>query len=139
MAGAPFRLTEMGVVGGNFGVVTSFEYRLHAVADIFGDPTFIPHEGDVLRRYQEWIAEAPKALGAILGITLGLSLPFLPEQWQGQPVIVVLTCWSGPASENDHARVRDNYRQNYARLARIKARFDSTNLFRLNQNIEPLP
>jgi hypothetical protein len=35
--------------GGNFGVVTSFEYRLHPVADILGGPKFFPLDGDVLR------------------------------------------------------------------------------------------
>jgi FAD/FMN-containing dehydrogenase len=92
--------------GGNFGVVTSFEYRLHDVADILGGPTFYPLESGVMRRYQEWIAEAPEALGAVLGITLGPPLPFVPEQWHGRPVIVVLTCWSGPATEDEAIRER---------------------------------
>ena len=90
--------------GGNFGVVTSFEYRLHAVSDILGGPTFYPLDADVMRHYQAWIAAAPEALGAILGITLGPPLPCLPEAWHGQPVIVVLTCWSGPPAEDTAVR-----------------------------------
>ncbi|WP_220250375.1 FAD-binding oxidoreductase [Billgrantia montanilacus] len=86
--------------GGNFGVVTSFEYRLHAVSDILGGPTFYPLEADVMRHYQEWIVAAPEALGAILGVTLGPPLSCLPEEWHGQPVIVVLTCWSGSPDED---------------------------------------
>jgi FAD/FMN-containing dehydrogenase len=92
--------------GGNFGVVTSFVYRLHAVADILGGPTFYPLDADVLRAYRALMAEAPEALGAILGITLGPPLPFLPETWHGRPVIVVLTCWSGPSGEDDAIRKR---------------------------------
>ncbi|MCG6659196.1 FAD-binding oxidoreductase [Halomonas campisalis] len=90
--------------GGNFGVVTSFEYRLHAVSDILGGPTFYPLDAEVMRHYREWIAAAPEALGAILGITLGPPLPCLPERWHGQPVIVVLTCWSGPPAEDAAVR-----------------------------------
>ncbi|MCH4562264.1 FAD-binding oxidoreductase [Halomonas sp. EGI 63088] len=92
--------------GGNFGVVTSFEYRLHDVADILGGPTFYPLEAEVIRGYRALIAEAPEALGAVLGITLGPPLPFVPEQWHGRPVVVVLTCWSGPATEDDAIRER---------------------------------
>ncbi|GGY10818.1 oxidoreductase [Litchfieldella qijiaojingensis] len=92
--------------GGNFGVVTSFEYRLHAVADILGGPTFYPLDADVIRGYRTLIAEAPEELGAILGITLGPTLPFLPETWHGRPVVVVLTCWSGPRGEDEAIRER---------------------------------
>ena len=56
--------------GGNFGVVTSFEYRLHPVADVLGGPTFYPLDGEVMRGYRRLIADAPDELGAILGITL---------------------------------------------------------------------
>ena len=92
--------------GGNFGVVTSFEFKLHPVADIFGGPTFYPIKGDILRGYRELIANAPEALGALFGLTLGPPLPFVPEQWHGQPVAVVLTCWSGSAQEDEKIRTR---------------------------------
>ncbi|MCZ6860543.1 MAG: FAD-binding oxidoreductase, partial [Alphaproteobacteria bacterium] len=43
--------------GGNFGVVTSFEYRLQPVREVFGGPTFYRVDGDVLRNYQRLMAE----------------------------------------------------------------------------------
>jgi FAD/FMN-containing dehydrogenase len=92
--------------GGNFGVVTSFEYRLHPVAEILGGPTFYPLDGDVLRGYRGLIAEAPEALGALFAVTLGPPLPFLPEAWHRRPVAVVLTCWSGPADQDEEVRAR---------------------------------
>ncbi len=92
--------------GGNFGVVTAFEYRLHEVADILGGPTFYPLEAGVFQAYREWIVEAPEALGAILGITLAPPLPFVPEGWHGRPAVVVLTCWSGAAREDEAIRER---------------------------------
>lgn len=87
--------------GGNFGVVTSFEYRLHPVADILGGPTFFPLDGDVLRGYRDLMAEAPEELGAILGLTLAPPAPFIPEEWHGKPVCVVLACWTGPTEEGE--------------------------------------
>lgn len=81
--------------GGNFGVVTSFEYRLHRVADIYGGPTFFVPDGDVLRRYREFILNAPEELGAIFAFTKAPPLPFLPPEWHGKPVAAVIACWSG--------------------------------------------
>ena len=46
--------------GGNFGVVTSFEYRLHAVGDVIGGPTVFALDADVLRGFGEVIARAPE-------------------------------------------------------------------------------
>ena len=85
--------------GGNFGVVTSFEFRLDEVADIFGGPTFFPLEGNVLRGYRDFIAGAPEQLGAVFALALAPPLPFLPEEWHGKPVAVVIACWTGAAEE----------------------------------------
>jgi hypothetical protein len=87
--------------GGNFGVVTSFEYRLHPVADVLGGPTFLPLDGAVLRGYRELIAEAPEELGALLAITLAPPAPFLDERWHGKPVAAVIACWTGPTEEGE--------------------------------------
>jgi FAD/FMN-containing dehydrogenase len=85
--------------GGNFGVVTSFEYRLHPVADILGGPTFFPLDGDVLRGYRDLMAKAPEELGALLAIAFAPPAPFRPSEWHGRTVAVVLTCWTGPVDE----------------------------------------
>lgn len=92
--------------GGNFGVVTSFEYRLHPVADILGGPTFYPLDGDILRGYRNLMIDAPEELGVLLVLTLGLPVPFLPEKWHGRPMAAVLTCWSGPAGQDEAVRGR---------------------------------
>ncbi|MFP3986714.1 FAD-binding oxidoreductase [Streptomyces sp. E11-3] len=92
--------------GGNFGVVTSFEFRLHPVADILGGPTVYPLDGDVIRRWRELIAEAPEELNALLVLALGPVVPFLPERWHGRPVCVVLTCWTGPSEHDDRIRAQ---------------------------------
>ncbi|MFE2021108.1 FAD-binding oxidoreductase [Streptomyces sp. NPDC059499] len=92
--------------GGNFGVVTSFAYRLHPVADILGGPTFYPLDVDVLRRYRELVAESDERLGALLVVGLGPPLPFLPERWHGRPLCGVVACWAGPEAQDDEIRAR---------------------------------
>ncbi|WP_274564753.1 FAD-binding oxidoreductase [Streptomyces spiramyceticus] len=92
--------------GGNFGVVASFEYRLHPVADILGGPTFYPLDGDVMRRYRDLIADSDEKLGALLVVALGPPVPFLPERWHGRPLCGVITCWTGPEGEDDQIRAR---------------------------------
>ncbi|GAA3535756.1 MULTISPECIES: FAD-binding oxidoreductase [Streptomyces] len=92
--------------GGNFGVVTSFAYRLHPIADILGGPTFFPLDADVIRRYRELVAEADERLGAVFLVGLGPPVPFLPERWHGRPVCGMVTCWTGPQEEDDRIRER---------------------------------
>jgi FAD/FMN-containing dehydrogenase len=89
--------------GGNFGVVTSFEYRLHEVADTIGGPTVYPLHGGVLRGFDELVARAPEELGMILGLALAPPLPFVPQEWHLKPAIVVLTCWTGARDEAEEA------------------------------------
>ena len=87
--------------GGNFGVVTSFEFRLHPLAEVLGGPTFFHVDGDVLRNYQTFIADAPEELGAIFAIVLAPQFPFVPEEWHGKPVMAVVACWSGSSDEDE--------------------------------------
>ena len=56
--------------GGNFGVVTSMEFRLHPVDQIYGGPMFFELEDarDVLKWFREFIVDAPEQLGAFPGV-----------------------------------------------------------------------
>jgi len=87
--------------GGNFGVVTSFEYRLHPVDMIYGGVViFSAEHGDAVGRfYRDYIANAPEEFGAFLGFHQGPPVPFLPEQWHGKPVCVIAGAWTGPLEE----------------------------------------
>ena len=87
--------------GGNFGVVTSFEYQMHPVGEVLGGPTFYRIDGETLRNYQKLMAEAPEELTVIFAITRGLPVPFLPEEWHGQPVMATVTCWCGSPERDE--------------------------------------
>ena len=75
--------------GGNFGVVTSFEFRLSPVKDIYGGPMFfeLDQAGDLLRFYREFIADAPEELGCFPAYQIAPPLPFIPEERHGEPFI----------------------------------------------------
>ncbi|MGZ4437115.1 MAG: FAD-binding oxidoreductase [Nocardioides sp.] len=83
--------------GGNFGVVTSFEFRLSPVKDIYGGPMFfeLDRAGDILRFYREFIQDAPEQLGFFPAFQIAPPLPFIPEDRHGEPFIALVSCWAG--------------------------------------------
>jgi FAD/FMN-containing dehydrogenase len=87
--------------GGNFGVATSFEYRLHPVAEVLGGVVMFPLERDVIRGFRDLMAGAPDGLGALLGLTLAPPAPFVPEEWHAKPIAAVIVCWSGATDEGE--------------------------------------
>jgi FAD/FMN-containing dehydrogenase len=90
--------------GGNFGVVTSFEYRLHEVAPqvLAG---VIVHPADdatnVLRYYRDFIADSPGELMTILNLRKAPAAPFLPEEVHGVPAVIIAVCYSGAIEEGE--------------------------------------
>jgi FAD/FMN-containing dehydrogenase len=79
--------------GGNFGVVVNFEYRLHELPPmVLGGMILWPAEkaADVLRRYREFIADAPDEIGGGVGFLTAPPAPFVPEALQGQHVVGII-------------------------------------------------
>jgi FAD/FMN-containing dehydrogenase len=91
--------------GGNFGVVTSFEYQLHPVRDIFAGIFFYPLEraGDVLEFYRDYVADAPEELGFFPAFQIAPPLPFIDESDVGKPFCAVVSCWAGPLDKGEQA------------------------------------
>lgn len=87
--------------GGNFGVVTSFEFQLHEVGDVVGGPMFYEFEDAtaVLEGYRDYIGHAPEALGCFFGWQIAPPLPFIPEDRVGDLFCVLVACWNGPHEE----------------------------------------
>jgi FAD/FMN-containing dehydrogenase len=92
--------------GGNFGVVTEFEFRLHPVGPIvFAGPVFwaIEDAPDVLRFYRDWIADAPDELMTIVVHRKAPPLPAVPRELHGQPVVAVVGCHAGSVDAGEAA------------------------------------
>jgi FAD/FMN-containing dehydrogenase len=83
--------------GGNFGVVTSFEYQLHPVKDIVAGLFFFPvaHARDVLEFYRDFIETAPEELGMFPAFQIAPPLPFIPEADHGKTFCILVCCWAG--------------------------------------------
>jgi FAD/FMN-containing dehydrogenase len=89
--------------GGNFGVCTSLEYRLHPVKDVYWGPMFYEAEEteNVLRFYREYIKSAPEQMGVFPGFQMAPPLPFIPEDRHGDMFVVLVACWAGPLAEGE--------------------------------------
>jgi FAD/FMN-containing dehydrogenase len=88
--------------GGNFGIVTSFVYRLHPVGPtVLAGPVFHALEDapDVLRFYREFIAAAPDELTTIFDLSVAPPVPFLPERVHGKPILMMGACYAGSPDE----------------------------------------
>ena len=91
--------------GGNFGVVTSFEFRLHPVSDVMAGPTLWPLErgAEIMQWYRAFIAEAPDELNGLFAfMTVPPVAPF-PETLHLQKVCAVVWCWTGDPAMADAA------------------------------------
>jgi FAD/FMN-containing dehydrogenase len=91
--------------GGNFGVVTSFEYRLHPVGEIYGGPMLyeVGDAANVLAFYRDFIQDAPEELGGFPAWQIAPPLPFIPEDRHGEPFLIFIACWAGPIEEGEAA------------------------------------
>ena len=88
--------------GGNFGVVTSFEFRLHAVGpDVLAGPILwdATDTGQVLRFYRDFVRSAPDELGTVVRFGTAPPLPVIPEELHWRPVLLVGACYSGPIQD----------------------------------------
>jgi FAD/FMN-containing dehydrogenase len=92
--------------GGNFGVVTAFEYALQEVGPtVFSGVTFYSGDAaeDILRGYRQACADAPDELTTLLNLAIAPPAPFLPEAVHGTPIVAVAGMWSGPTDGGDAA------------------------------------
>src|SRR6188474_2031733 len=90
--------------GGNFGVVTSFEFRLHAVGStvlagpIVWDAT---DAVEVLRFYRDFVRDAPDELGTVVRFGAVPPLPVIPEDLHWRQVLMIGTCYTGPIEDGE--------------------------------------
>jgi FAD/FMN-containing dehydrogenase len=92
--------------GGNFGVVTEFEYRVHEVGPtVLAGPLYyaLDDAPAVLRHYRDFIAGAPDELTTIVNLRQAPPLPILPPELHGRPVVTIISCWAGDPGEGERA------------------------------------
>jgi len=92
--------------GGNFGVVTSFEFKLHLLGpEVLSGLVVHPFEkaGVLLPEFRRLANEAPDELTTWVVMRKAPPLPFLPAEWHGKEVLIFAACYSGDMKEGEKA------------------------------------
>lgn len=92
--------------GGNFGVVTSFTYRLHPVGpNVYGGAVFYSAEKapELLGFYRDWVQTMPDELTTMVTFLTAPPEQFIPQHLHGTPMIAVALCYAGPAEQGEAA------------------------------------
>lgn len=89
--------------GGNFGVVTRFQFRLHPAGTVIAGPTIWPLEktSQVMHFYRQMMDQAPEDLNGILIMHTIPPAPPFPEHLHLQKVCGIVCCYTGPAKQAD--------------------------------------
>ena len=90
--------------GGNFGIVTQFEFKLHPVGpQILAGLIVFPSKQakQVLRQYREFVESAPEELSVWVVLRQAPPLPFLAKEVHGKPVVVLAICHVGDIAEGE--------------------------------------
>jgi FAD/FMN-containing dehydrogenase len=96
--------------GGNFGVVTEFELRLHPVGPlVLGGMLAWPADraGDVLRVWREWARDTPEELCTLAVFVYAPPEPFVPPELQGTPIFAIAACHLDPDRAGDLRTLRE--------------------------------
>jgi FAD/FMN-containing dehydrogenase len=92
--------------GGNFGIVTRFDYRLHAVGPLlYGGILGFPHQDmpRVLRQYRDFMDQAPDEVCGGVAVITAPPEPFVPESLRGRPALAIIVCYAGSPAEGEKA------------------------------------
>jgi FAD/FMN-containing dehydrogenase len=83
--------------GGNFGIVSRFEFALHPVSTVFGGLMLFPLAPgrEVLTALREWAPGAPDEASILAAINTAPPAPFVPSELTGQKVVAIAGCWCG--------------------------------------------
>jgi FAD/FMN-containing dehydrogenase len=87
--------------GGNFGVVTSFLFRLHPISTVYGGPMLWPLEQatDLLRFWRDFIQSAPEDINGWFGFVTVPPAPLFPQQFHLQKMCAIVWCDTGPLDQ----------------------------------------
>ena len=88
--------------GGNFGVVTRFQFRLHPVDMVVGGMLLLPATPEVIAGFVAEAETAPEELSTIANVMPAPPMPFVPAQYHGQLVVMALLVYAGDLEAGTH-------------------------------------
>jgi FAD/FMN-containing dehydrogenase len=89
--------------GGNFGVATRFQFRLHEVSTVVGGMLFLPATPEIIASFVEEAEAAPEELSTIANVLPAPPMPFVPEEHHGRLSIMALMAFAGEAEAGERA------------------------------------
>ena len=89
--------------GGNFGIVTSLEFDLYPVKEIFGGFVVYPlaHGKQALSAYAQWTKTVPDTLTSAVRLVHFPPAPAIPEPLRGASAVVIMACYTGSTAEGE--------------------------------------
>jgi FAD/FMN-containing dehydrogenase len=88
--------------GGNFGVVTRFQFQLHRLETVMGGMLILPATPDVIAAFIATTEAAPEELSTIANIMAAPPMPFLPAEVHGKLIVMAMLVYAGDATEGEH-------------------------------------
>jgi FAD/FMN-containing dehydrogenase len=89
--------------GGNFGVATRFQFRMHELPSVVGGMLFLPATPEVVAGFMAEAESAPEELSAIANVMPAMPMPFLPAEQHGRLVVMAFMCYAGPTGAGQRA------------------------------------
>jgi FAD/FMN-containing dehydrogenase len=89
--------------GGNFGVATRFQFRLHPLAQVVGGMLLLPARAEVIAEFIALAEAAPEELSTIAAVMPAPPLPFVPAEHHGQLIILALMVYAGDIEAGERA------------------------------------
>jgi hypothetical protein len=83
--------------GGNFGVATRFQFRLHEVDAIVGGMLILPATPDLIRSFVAEAEAAPDELSTIANVMTAPPMPFVPPEYHGKLIVMAMLVYAGEA------------------------------------------
>jgi len=89
--------------GGNYGVATRFQFRLHEVYKIVGGMLILPATRDVIASFIAEAEAAPEELSAIANVMPAPPMPFVPAEYHGRLILMATLVHTGGGEAGDRA------------------------------------
>jgi FAD/FMN-containing dehydrogenase len=92
--------------GGNFGVVTRFQFRLYKIDTVVGGMLILPATADIIAKFMAEAEAAPDELSTIANVMGAPPMPFLPADVHGKLIVMAMLVYAGDVESGERVLAR---------------------------------